>query len=313
MSDINIQITWWQVGLWTLAMGFWPLTAVAAAAAYWLWRQRASRIARVVAVVAIGLWAVSAAGNIIVIADRQKNKADYEAQLRARQSTLAHPAVVAGIALPAGTVVTRGDSGLPGDIAAIDLPAATNVRGVPVVGHAGISDGALDGEVKLERDTMVQGISCSASDAVRFDAGKLISCRLTRPSRVRGVPCAGTIDMQVGLVCILGADYARFGYVWRAQTKLTDFGYMIWFHIGALPPNLYAFGMPLPPDSEVQFQHDRIASVDLRSAPRAYRGCKFDLILFQSGVLLGETSGVCNLPTVPPGYVKLPASTISVR
>jgi hypothetical protein len=111
----------------------------------------------------------------------------------------------------------------------------------------------------------------------------------------------------------LAADYLRFGVVWRAQTKLTDFGGLVWFRTGPLAPNLYVFGAPLGADSEVQFNRGRIASIDLRSNPVRFRGCAIELIMIDGGAVTGQTTGACDLPRVPPGNVALPATTVAVR
>src|SRR5690349_5689212 len=116
MSDISINITWWQVALWTLAMAFWPLTLIAFGAVFWWWKQRRSWPARIAATVLSVLWVGSATVNIGILADQAKNKSDYESDLRDRQTTLAHATVIDGINLPPGTVVTHGQ-GDPNELA----------------------------------------------------------------------------------------------------------------------------------------------------------------------------------------------------
>lgn len=307
MSDISFSLTWWQVALWSLASGFWWLTIVAALAIFWCWR-RPSWPVRIVTGVAAAAWAISAITNLDIMATQAKNQAAYESDLRARQSTLSSATTLDGMRLPAGTVVTRSDGG---DVAAVDLPSATDIRHVPVVGHAGISGGALDGEVKLARDVRIGSATCSASASARFEAGKLTECMLSAPSTIRGIPCTGRVSLEPGVVCDLSGDYRRFGYVWRAQTKVTDYGDLVWFRIGARAPSLLVFGSPLPADTEVQFQHGAMASVDLRSSPARFRGCTIDLILIQDRKVLGSTAGACDLPQAPNSmYVALPPATI---
>ena len=76
-------------------------------------------------------------------------------------------------------------------------------------------------------------------------------------------------------------------------------------------PRLRVFSAPLPPDSEVQFNHGAVASVDLRSNAARFRGCTFDLIMVEKGKTVGRTTGTCTLP-IPRGnlYVPLPATAI---
>ncbi len=162
MSDISLHFTWWQLALGLLAVGFWPLTATTALAAFWVWRQRASRLAQVAALVAIGLWAASGATNLLAIVARLHEGAQFSASLRARQRTLPRSTVVAGMLLPGGTVLTRSSDEGSDEIVAIDLPASVEIRGVPVIGHVPLNAGALDGDVTLARDSRVGDARCSA-------------------------------------------------------------------------------------------------------------------------------------------------------
>lgn len=313
MSDVEINITWWAIAFGLLATVFWPLTAAAAAALLWLLRRRASIAARIVTIVALLLWSASVFANILSLISQARNAADYQASLRARQTTLHSPAIVGGMRLPAGTVVTRGSTEFSNDVAAIDVPHAVAIGGIPIVGHAGIADAKLDGEITLARDVVVGQASCSANEPARFDSGVLTTCTLAHPSRIHGIPCSGSVDLKNGVVCTLSGYYRRYGVVWREQTRVTDYGDLVWFHIGAIAPSLRLFDTPLNDDVEVQFQNGRIASIDVRNKPVLFRGCSFDLILAQKGSLLGQTTGVCTLPTVPPGYVLLPKQSITYR
>lgn len=313
MSDIDINITPWAIAFGLLAAAFWPLTAVAAAALLWLLRRRASVAARIVTAGALLLWSGSVVTNIMTLITQAQNSAQYEASLRARQTTLHRATIIDGMQLPARTVVTRSSPGSLGYIVAIDVPRAVAIRGTPVVGHAGISDGKLDGEVTLARDVRIGEAWCSSKQPARFDSGALIACTLAQASRMRGIPCAGAINLQNGVVCTLANDYRRYRIVWREGTKVTDYGDLVWFRVGPAAPNLLVFGLPLDPDSEVQFQNGLMASVDLRSKPVSFRGCTFKLILVRATSLLGDTTGACALPTVPPGYVSLPAEAIRIR
>ena len=79
------------------------------------------------------------------------------------------------------------------------------------------------------------------------------------------------------------------------------------------PRPRYGFGKPLPADSEVQFAHGRIASVDLRSHPLPYESCTIGLILVHGTAIDGQAAGTCSLPLDASGYVKLPATALTAR
>lgn len=308
MSDINITITWQAIAFGMLADAFWPITLVTVLAVLLWWLRRASWAARIVAIAFVVLWVVSAFAHISMIAARARDRAAYESDLRARQSTLSRPTVIDGVPLPGGTAVTRDNFG---GVEAVDVPTATEIHNVPVIGHAGLSSGKLDGEVKLARDARIGEAVCSARETARFESGKLVECVLATPSKLHGIPCTGHVDLQSGVVCELSSDYERFGYLWRAQTRVTDYGDLVWFRIGARPPSLLVFDSTLPADSEVQFQHGALASVDLRNSPAHFRGCTFNLILVQNRKVLGMTTGACSLPNVPKSmYVALPPTTL---
>jgi len=310
VSDISLNFTWWEYGLLLLALWFWPLTLIELGAVLWWWKRRKSWPARIAAVLFGLLWLGSAGTHVIAFATQAKNQADYESDLRSRQTTLAHASVVSCIRLPAGTVVTHASDD-PKELAAVDLPAATVIHGIPLVGHAGFAYGDLDGSVTLARDAQICEAFCSTNVTTRGASGKRVECRLTRTSRIRGVPCAGSIDFENGIVCTLAGTYQRYGYTWRPGTKITDYGDLVWFRIGALAPTLRVFSAPLPPDSEVQFNHGAVVSVDLRTNPGRFRGCTFDLIMLQEGKTVGRPTGTCPLPT-PRGslYFPLPATVI---
>jgi hypothetical protein len=313
VSDIGINISPWAIALGLFASVFWPLTAAAAAALLWLLFRRSSIAPRIVAAVAFLLWSISSFANILMLVSQAQNAAQYRADLRARQTTLHNAAIIDGMHLPAGTIVTRSGPEVFSYVAAVDVPHAVTIGGVPVVRHADVSDGKLDGEVTLAHDVRIGEAWCSSKESARFASGALIACTLARPSRIRGIPCTGTIDLQNGVVCALSSEYRRYGILWRAATTVTDYGDLVWFKVGPASPNLFVFGLPLNRDSDVQFQKTRMASVDLRSKPLPFRGCTFDLILVRGRSLLGQTQGVCALPTVPPGYVSLPAEAVAIR
>src|SRR5262249_50765404 len=161
-----------------------------------------------------------------ILADQAKNQADYLSDLHSRQRTLAQSTVIHGIHLPAKTVVTSNQSD-PNELAAVDLPSPTTINGIPLVGHVGFSDGDLDGTMTLAHDAHIGTAFCSAQAPVRFVSGKLVECGLAKPSPIGGIPCSGAINLENGVVCTLAATYSRYGYVWRPQTKVTDYGDLV--------------------------------------------------------------------------------------
>jgi hypothetical protein len=310
VSDISISFTWWQIVLGVLGLAFLPLTIAVFAAAVWVWRQRSSKLAWGIAIVVAGVWLISCGTNIVALVYKARAQGQYLSDLRARQRTLTTEMTVAGMRLPARTVVTYGAD--TSDVVALDLPVATKIHGLPISGHVGLVNDALHGEAQLAQDTRIGAVPCSARVPVRFELGTLAECRLSQPSRVHGIPCAGTVTLENGVVCTLASDYARFSFVWRAQTKVTDYGDLVWFRIGGNAPSLLVLGTPLGSDTEVQFQHGRIASVDLRSAPARFRGCKIQLILVSGGKTTGRAVDACNIPGTYPGSdVALPSTTFS--
>src|SRR5579863_7559382 len=119
MSDIGIDIPWWVIAFGLLATIFWPLTAVTAAALLWLLRYRASVAARIIAIGALLVWSASAYTNVMMLRKQAQDAADYQSALRARQTTLHEAAVIEGMHLPAGTVLTRGRTQFDNGVAAI--------------------------------------------------------------------------------------------------------------------------------------------------------------------------------------------------
>lgn len=318
MSDIDIDIPFWAIAAAMLAWAFWPLTILAVGAAFWVWRSRGSKAAlaaRIAAVAFALLWAVSAGLRILWIADNVRQRALRDADVRSRQYTLARAATIGDLRLPAGTVVTHTANGR-NDVEAVDLPAPTEIYGVPLVGHADLSSsGSIDGSGTLARDATIAGVPCAAGQNARFNDGTLIECTLSRPAVVRGIPCIGVVNLSAGVDCTLASDYRRFGFVWGAQTHVGDLGDdEVSFRIGSLPPTLQVLGLPLPAGSQVQFSKGRIDTIDLRDGPLRYGGCTIDLIVAKDRALYARPSGPCALPTVAPsGYLALPTNAVPLR
>jgi hypothetical protein len=145
----------------------------------------------------------------------------------------------------------------------------------------------------------------------RFSGGKLVDCRLAQPSRIAGIPCTATINLENGVICMLAATYQRYGYTWRPGTTVTDYGDLVWFRVGALAPSLRLFSAPLPPDTEVAFNHGAVESVNPHTDGAHFRGCTFSTIMLQGRKIVGFSSGARTLPA-PAGsmYVTLPRTAI---
>lgn len=287
------------------------MTIAALAAGIWVWSRRASRPAWVIGSVVAVLWVVSAVVNVTFEVDRVVSGHREDAAVRARQTTLARDSVISGLRLPRGTVITHT---IFGSIEALDLPSPATIDNVPLIGHVDLIGTMLQGQETLARDVVIGGIPCSASHPATFTEGKLASCVLAAPARVKGVPCAGEVDVDQGIVCTLASDYARFGYVWRAGTKLTDFQSPVWFRIGALAPSLRVVGAALGPDTEVEFEHGAVSGITLGSHPVPFRDCSIDLVIIDKASTVGRPVGACSLPSMHgSAYVALPSNALSPR
>src|SRR5579863_2835509 len=112
-----------------LIQAFWPLTIVTLIALGLLYRYRSAISARIVAGIAVSLWAISAVPYFYYFG----GEAVFHAQLRSRQETLREATTVAGIQLPAGTVVTYA-SNARALIESLELQHEASVYGVPLTG-----------------------------------------------------------------------------------------------------------------------------------------------------------------------------------
>jgi hypothetical protein len=110
VSDISLQFPLWFDLVVFVAEIFWPLTVVAAAAAIWLWLKRSRVAVWIVTVPVLVIWTVSAGLNLYRMIDNQRSRVRAAAELRSREFTLTEPTRIAGIMLPAKTVVIRGTS-----------------------------------------------------------------------------------------------------------------------------------------------------------------------------------------------------------
>jgi hypothetical protein len=120
------------------------------------------------------------------------------------------------------------------------------------------------GDFTLARDTTIDGVLCAENTVVSIDfLGRLTECTLPRPEIVRGVPCRqGPISVDYRVFCTLSADYPRFGYVWRPDTRIQDYGGdNVYFRVGPHPPTLTQHGSPLAQNTEVQFDSGKLLAI----------------------------------------------------
>ena len=313
MSDIDIKFPVWFDVVVLLMMAIWPLTAAAIAAGVGLWYGRKYIVVRVLAGIVIGLWLISAAMNLYGYIDNVRSERAYNADLKSRQQTLEQATTVSGIALPAGALVTVRSAGTD-RIQELDLPSPAVVHGMPLTGHAEFNeDGKIDGYVTLARDATIETIPCSPAGKALFRDGALVECTLSKPTRIRGVPCTGVVDVDTGVECTLFADYRNYGVTWRAQTKVQDLriDHQAWFYVGPLPPTLRVLGAALPNGAVVSYENGRLKQIGLgvgfSGTPPSYRGCALDSIdVRENGTMVGRPRSACALPTRAGGTLDLP-------
>lgn len=270
MSDISFQFPWWVDLLFLVAMAFWPLSLAAAAAAILLWLRRTRLAVRIVTIPVLVLWCVSAGVNLYGLIDNRRSDVRAAADLRSRERTLTEPTRIAGIALPAKTVVTRRFGQGPEQIQTLDLTEPADIHGMPLIGRVEFDDaGQIHGTVTLARDAPIGGIPCSAKTGVIVLSGRLSSCTLAQPHAVHGIPCSGNLDITVGVACTLAARYERFGIAWAPQTFISDSPLegKTWFATGPIAPSLRVLGTALPQRSSVEYEHGQSpASISVRTS-----------------------------------------------
>jgi hypothetical protein len=287
---------------------FWPLTIVVAIGVFVWWRNRSAVFSRVIACLAVVLWLPSAATYFYYVG----GEAVWQTKLRSRQQTLQRTEVIAGIVLPAGTLVTYSPD-RRNEIESIDLKEAASVYGIPLIRDVNFQNGHPDGYVTLDRDAMISGVPCSAQADVQIRDGALDTCTLSHPSRVRDIPCRGEVSLSIGTQCVLASDYQRFGVTWRAGTNVSIDGNAGSFDIMAGAPNLYLLGLPLPSRAVVEFDNRRLSGVNLTNSTWRFRGCLISDIKIQNGSVSAQPIGECKLPKGKDGYAMLPANALTVR
>ena len=217
VSDINIEFPWWTSVAFVLIEAFWPLTIAAAGAVVWVCLARRSRAAWIVAVLIALPWLVSAGANVWLRIDAARTQAFSAAYDRAHSRTLATDSVVAGMHLPAGTIVTTDENF---KISSLELGAPAVLFGVPLKGTVTLRDAKLDGSETLERDATIAGLPCAADGGASFSDGRLTSCRLARATTIAGIPCSGYVTVQPDFLgCVLAAPYVRYGVTWSGRHR----------------------------------------------------------------------------------------------
>jgi hypothetical protein len=295
--------------IYWLVRAFWPLTILAAIAVWFWWRRRSSVGTRIVAGLATALWLCSA----IPYFDLVGGQAAFAARMRSRQETLRDVTVVAGIRLPAGTLVTHPTAQARNEIASLDLEQEASVYGIPLTGHVDFNRGQPDGFVTLARDASIGGVPCSSDAQVQLKNGKVDTCTLSRASVVRGIPCRGEISLSDdGTRCVLSSDYGRFGVTWRAGTQASIDANDGSFDVMSRPPNLHVLGSPLPPRAIVAFSGGRLYGINFTINPWHFQGCTIDYIAVEYGAASGQITGACRLPRGRDGNVVLPPTAFTV-
>src|SRR5579863_7494420 len=244
---------------YVLIKAFWPLTLLAAIAiGFWL-RRRKSTGTRMVAGIAVVFWVISAVPYFYYVG----GEAVSRAQLGSRQETLRDATTIAGIQLPAGTLVTHPSAAARDEIESLDLQREASVYGIPLTGNVTFDGGRPDGFVTLARDAEIGGVPCSAKAGVQLKRGTLETCTLSRPSRIRGIPCRGDLSLtDDGVQCTLASEYRQFGITWQPGTA-ASIGESASFDVMARAPNLYLMGSPLPGRAVIEFERGRLSGINL--------------------------------------------------
>jgi len=294
-----------------LIEAFWPLSIVAAIAGFVWWRNRQAVAARVVALLAVVLWLPSAATYFYYVGGNVANGA----QLRMRQETLQKTTSIAGIELPAGTLVTHPSAGSRDQIESLDLNGVAAVHGIPLIGHVNFQNGQPDGFVTLAQDAAIDHVPCSASADVQLREGALDTCTLSRPARIRGIPCRGEFSPDPKDVnCELASDYRAFGVTWRAGTRASIGANSGAFAIADRAPNLYFLGSPLPRDADVEFDDGRVSQVNLTTdGGWHFRGCLIEFIMVRNDTASFPRAIGCNLPLDRDGHIAVAPTAFTVR
>ena len=274
-----------------------------AGAGIWLYVARTSRAARIAAIVVAILWSASTGLNLYFRVSEARAHAAGDAYTNAHQHTLASDAVVSGMHLPAGTVVVTDDDF---HISSLELAKPTVLFGIPLTGTVALHDGKLDGSQTLQRDATIDGLPCAADSDVSFDGGRLSSCRLTRPTTIRGVPCDGYVNVGAGFLgCKVAHAYRRYDTTWNEGTDVRGNDAELTFTIGPHGSSLRAYGSPLPQGSMVVYRNGAIAMIT-PSAPLHYRGCSLTHVERRNGAMTADVDGPCSLPSLATGRVRVP-------
>ncbi len=307
-----ISISWPNAAamltIYWLVRAFWPLTIFAAIAVWFWWRRRSILAARIVAGLALALWVISAIPYLYLVG----SEAAFAARLRSRQETLKDATAIAGIGLPAGTLVTHPTAQARNEIASLDLQQGALVYGIPLKGHVDFNKAQPDGFVTLARDAAIGGVPCSADAEVLLKDGRVDTCTLSRASIVRGIPCRGKVSLSNGIRCVLSGDYRRFGVTWRAGTQASVDGNGGSFDIMSQPPSLHVLGSPLPRRAIVEFVGGRLYGINFTIDPWHFQGCTISYIALEYGAASGRISGACRLPRGRDGNVVLPPTAFTV-
>ena len=291
-----------------LIQAFWPLTIGALIALGFWFRHRSAIAARIIAGVAVSLWAISAVPYCYYFGGENV----FRAQLRSRQETLRAATTIAGIQLPAGTLVTYA-SNARDVIESLELQQEASIYGVPLTGLVNFDAGRPDGYVTLARDAEIDEVPCAAQENVQLKRGTLDTCTLSHPARIHGIPCRGEVSLSNDRVgCLLASDNQRFGVTWRAGTGVTIAKNEGTFDVMSRAPNLYVLGSPLPSRAIVTFDEHRLSEVNFSINPWHFHGCSLMFIEVRYGAIR-ETRDSCGLPRDRFGNVVLPATAFTVH
>lgn len=192
--DFRPQTLAWAIPfliVWFAGSRFWPYTLGVAGAAALLARRRTGR-RRAVWLVVAGLLVLDCF--VFRVLTGARNRAS-EAHAEWMRETLSHPAVVDGLALPAGTaIVWRNDEMIA--LQSLTLPSPTPLLGVMLTGELNLFDTPWTGTLAADSD--IGEWRCRAGAITLWGPGRLFECTLAAARTFRGktVPAGAAIGLD---------------------------------------------------------------------------------------------------------------------
>lgn len=180
--DLRPQTLIWAVPfliLWFAGEMLWPYLLAIAGGAILLARRRNGRRRAAWLIFAGFLIADCLVFRVLTGAENRAGEA-HAARLRA---TLSQPAVINGLALPAGTAIVWRDDQMT-ELRSLTLPSPTPLLGVVLTGELNLSQKPWTGTLAADMD--ISGWRCRAGFVSFWAANKLFECTLAAARRYHG-------------------------------------------------------------------------------------------------------------------------------